>query len=548
MNKLLTILMIFCLWSCAKANENIIPGENGGNDNDSVYTSEYTPEAMRKILDKQARDYFDLFWSGECSHPNSKMARIGTERAQGTVALAGSAYAVLSIPVAVERAWISKEEGIERLLHICRFLNTAERFHGAWSHWMDGVTGKALPFNGNQQNSGDLVETSFMMMSLLTCGEYFNGNTTSEKEIKNLIDSFWNTIEWNFYTNKEKVLYWSWDRDLGFAPLKIQGPNEALPAYILALAAPAKNAITQDVYRSGWKGGNGYYNKGRTTYGYLFELGRESKGGPLFTSQHPFLWFNPFLMEDEYIDYWKFCINHAMINHHYCLYEAPKAYKYDENNWGLSACYGTPEKGYVGRSPSKDDGIICTTAAAGSIVFTPFYALQAMKYMKSQSNLNGKYGLIDSYSPSENWNETRYLSISIFPVISMIENYKSGLIWKLAMQNEYIKKGLQLAGIHEPAYKNGFYSLQVNTASGYYDMAAHAYKEKYLLDYYYTGTDNPVFEFRSDSGKIFTIEPTDFTPGKNQLSINYTEFPKEKYTVRMLSEEKEIDMIKIWLR
>lgn len=75
-------------------------------------------------------------------------------------------------------------------------------------------------------------------------------------------------------------------------------------------------AVTEDVYTNGWRG-NKFFNAGRTTYGYTFELGGEEKGGPLFTTQHPFLWINPFLYQDNYADYWEFCTNHALINRHY---------------------------------------------------------------------------------------------------------------------------------------------------------------------------------------------------------------------------------------
>lgn len=217
-----------------------------------------------------------------------------------------------------------------------------------------------------------------------------------------------------------------------------------------------------------WMAWKNFFNKGRTPYGYTFELGSEEKGGPLFTTQHPFLWINPFLYQDNYADYWEFCTNHALINRQYCLNDAPKEYLYDERNWGLSACYGPEPLGYKGRSPGqgRDDGTICATGAMGSIPVTPFYAQQVINSLFETPHMKGTYGITDAYNASLGWADSRYLSISVMPIVSIIENYRTGLIWQLALQNESIRKGLEIAGFRASDYVEGFCQNPLNLQQG----------------------------------------------------------------------------------
>ena len=508
---------------------------------------EYTPEKQRQTLTDIQRGYFRFFY--ENCQADSKMALIGTERSTNTVALAGSAYAATAIPVAVERGWITRKEGAQRFLDMCTFLNKAERYHGAWSHWMDGKTGTGLPFNQKQQSAGDLVETSFMMMGLFICSEYFNSEDATETEARAFVSKFHNEIDWNFYTNGEKTLYWAWDKDLGFAPLKITGPCEALPAYLLALSAPEEYAITEDVYTNGWRG-NKFFNAGRTTYGYTFELGGEEKGGPLFTTQHPFLWINPFLYQDNYADYWEFCTNHALINRHYSLNDAPKEYLYDEYNWGLSACYGPEPLGYKGRAPgeSRDDGTICTTGAMGTIPVTPFYALQVIRLLYETPHLQGTYGITDAYNRSLAWADSRYLSISVMPVVSVIENYRSGLIWKLALQSEPIRQGLEAAGFKAVTYPEGFCQNPVNLQTGAVDLTAHPDTADYNIRYWSDAASADIYFTINCEEKARKVTPDEIKQGINVLQLPYDRWSKRAYSLDMYKDNKRIDTLNINLR
>lgn len=508
---------------------------------------EYTPEKQRQTLTDIQQGYFRFFY--ENYQKDSKMALIGTERPAINVALAGSAYAATAIPVAVERGWISRKEGAQRFLDMCTFLNRAERYHGAWSHWMNGKTGAGSPFNPKQQSAGDLVETAFMMMGLFICSEYFNSEDATETNARELVAKFHNEIDWRFYTNGEQTLYWAWDKNLGFAPLKITGPCETLPAYLLALSAPEEFAITEDVYTHGWRGKN-FFNQGRTTYGYTFELGGEEKGGPLFTTQHPFLWINPFIYQDNYADYWEFCTNHALINRQYCLNDAPKEYLYDERNWGLSACYGPEPLGYKGRSPAqgRDDGTICATGAMGAVTVTPFYALQAINSLYETPRLKGTYGITDAYNTSMAWADSRYLSISVMPIVSIIENYRTGLIWKLARQSEPIRKGLELAGFRESAYTEGFCQNPVNLQTGAADLTVHPDTENYMIRYWSDTASANIHFTLSCGDTVRKVIPDAVNKGINTLLLPYNQWSKRAYCLNMYKDNKLTDTLNINLR
>ena len=524
-----------------------VSGAAGDSSVDFADSACYMPEPQAAMLEQVAHGYFRYYWE-EC-HPESHMARIGTSRALNTVALAGSAYAVTALPVAVERGWITYDEGAERFVQVCRFLDRAERYHGAWSHWMNGITGQGLPFNANQQSAGDLVETGFMMMGLLVCSDYFCRGGEDESEAKALTEKFWREIEWNFYTNGSNSLYWAWDRDLGFAPLKITGPNEALPVYLLALAAPSEHAISPSLFKTGWCGGELYYVPGRETYGYRFESG-PALGGPLFTTQHPFLWLDPRSLRDDHMDYWEFCTHHALINRHYCIEEAPASYGYDVRNWGLSACYGPSPKNYKGRSPSNDDGILCPSAAIGAIAQIPYYAVQVLNNIGSRPDLNGPYGPVDAYSPEDGWHDDRYLSINIMPVVSIIENYRSGLIWRLAMNNERITRGLQLAGFSRSQYSEGFCQMAVDHTDMTADLIAHPDTGCYNLRFW-SDTDRESASIRlldGDGALRQVISVQGVVQGINDIRIPYADVSRGSYQAILQLENRVSSSLKIRLR
>ena len=294
-----------------------------------------------------------------------------------------------------------------------------------------------------------------MIAGLLTASEYYTANSTVETEIRDSVASFWNTINWKFYAGTGTGLNWIWYSQENRLAFQFGGWNEAWICYIMALAAPSPHNISSDTYTQGWLNNNGIYNINRSDYGYLLPLG-EDKGGPLFFAHYSFLGLDPRKIEDQYVNYWKQNVAHTMINRNYCLVEAPATYKYDEKNWGLTACSGAklPAWNYLARSPLNDDGVIAPTAALGSYPYTPFYSTQVLLQLAKNTLAQGTYGFADAYCPQTNTSESKELAIDEGPIVVMMENYRSGLIWNLMMKNEHVKAGLLLAGVNvQPDYQ-----------------------------------------------------------------------------------------------
>ncbi|MDD3322330.1 MAG: glucoamylase family protein [Paludibacter sp.] len=440
----------------------------------------YSPEKVKPVIDEWQHKTFNYFYAG--ADPTTGMAYEGNER--GTVVTTGgSGFGLMSIIVGSERGWITREEAAAQTQKIVRFLGKAERFKGMWSHWYN-TDGTAHAF-GDQIKTGDVVESSFMTAGLLTALEYYTADTSVETEIRDSVNSFWNTIDWKFYGAGGNTIKWLWYSQDNKFSLDIKGWNEAWIVYILALSAPEPHNVTQDVYNQGWKNNNSIYQANRSFYGYELPLGSDY-GGPLFFAHYSFLGLNPQKLQDETVDYWNQNVAHTMINRHYCIKDAPSSYEYDERNWGLTACYGAkaPSWNYSARSPTNDDGVIAPTAALSSYPYTPFYSTQFLLNISTQSLLEGTYGFADAYCPSTNTSEKKHLAIDQGPIVVMIENYRSGLIWNLLMKNENIKNGLNLAGIKDvQTFDEGFYRANINTLTNEYDMMRHPDRGNYELDY-----------------------------------------------------------------
>jgi hypothetical protein len=327
---------------------------------------------------------------------------------------------------------------------IVDFLANADRFHGAWSHWLNGSTGEVIPFS-QKDNGGDLVETSYMAMGLLTVRQYLDENNPDEKELKDKITLLWESIEWDWYTQGgQNVLYWHWSPNYGWEMnLKISGYNEALITYIMAAASPTYG-IEAEVYHQGWAR-NGSMQNGNDYYGFFLPLG-QSYGGPLFFAHYTFLGINPNGLTDQYADYWMQGVNHTEINRAYCLDNPKNWVGYSEDCWGLTASDGN--NGYSAHSPTNDRGVITPTAAISSIPYTPEESMQALKffYYILGDRLWGEYGFYDAFNITEDWTASSFLAIDQGPIVVMIENYRSGLCWNLFMQDEDVKSGLNKLG------------------------------------------------------------------------------------------------------
>lgn len=409
----------------------------------------------RVLLDTVERAAFRYFWNGAEPHSGMAPERINIngiypQHDKDVVTTGGSGFGIMAILAGIKRGFITREQGFQRIKKIVYFLSAADRFHGAWAHWMYGPTGRVKPFS-QKDDGGDIVETAFMVQGLLCARQYFRNGNKDEKKLAAQIDELWKEVDWDWYTHGGKdVLYWHWSPDYGWAMnFPIHGYNECLIAYILAASSPA-HGVPASVYHDGWAM-NGKIKDSTNHLGYtlqLFQQGDATMGGPLFWVQYSFLGLNPHGLKDEYADYWKENVNHTLINYTWCV-KNPLHYKgYAKNNWGLTASYSVD--GYAAHAPGDkmDLGVISPTAAVSSIAYTPAQSLSAIRYWYENlhSKLWGYYGFYDAFSETANWYPQKYLAIDQGPEVVMIENYRSGMLWKLFMSCPEIQHGLKRLG------------------------------------------------------------------------------------------------------
>lgn len=492
-------LILFAVFTFTACGDDPVPTIVVEKNDDT-----YTPSKVQPVLEEWQHKTFNFFYDG--ASPETGMALEGNERGP-VVTTGGSGFGLMAIVVGSERGWITRQQAAERTQKIVRFLGKAERFKGMWSHWYN-PDGTAHPF-GDQVKTGDVIESAFMAAGLLTASEYYTSGSAIETEIRDSINSFWNTMDWRFYARSGKALQWLWFSQEDRLDLDIKGWNEGWIAYVLALAAPEPHNISEAVYAQGWQSNGGIFHANRAFYGYNLPLG-ESKGGPMFFAHYSFLGLNPRLIEDKYANYWEQNVSHTLINRHYCLAEAPASFKYDERNWGLTACYGgKPPWNYSARSPLNDDGVIAPTAALGSYPYTPFYSTQVLLNLANMPLAQGTYGFADAYSPGTSTSEKKQLAIDQGPIVVMMENYRSGLIWNLMMKNEHVTSGLNRAGVKaKPAYKQGFHLAIINTATGEYDMMRHPDRKQFELDYFLESAGNVKFTVTNKAQSKVVLEKT----------------------------------------
>jgi len=377
------------------------------------------------------------------------------------IATGASGFGIMALITGVERGFITRDQAVERFKKIIDFLNKADSFHGAFSHFIDGPSGKAEPFFGPKDNGADLVETSFLFQGLLTARQYFDQNTADEKYIREAITTLWEGTEWDWFkqTKDSKYLYWHWSPDQEWVinhPLI--GWNETMITYLLAIASPTHGVdagmyysgwASQEQraidYRSGWgqsKDGSTYSN-GNTYYGIKLDVGVNT-GGPLFFTQFSFMGFNPKGIADKYTstDYFDNLSNIVRIGYKYCVENPNNHLGYGPGCWGLSAA--EDPSGYAASEAfaPHDNGTVSPAGALGSFPYAPEQAMDALKnyYRNFGAFLWGENGFRDSFNFNKNWSSNIYMGLNQGAIVSMIENYRTGLLWKTFMKDPDIQK------------------------------------------------------------------------------------------------------------
>lgn len=396
-------------------------------------------DSLLTLVQKQT---FRYFW--DYGHPVSGLARERSGSGE-IVTIGGSGFGVMAILVAIERGFITRQQGFDKILTMVNFLNTkADRFHGVFPHWLNGTSGKVQPFS-DKDNGADLVETAFMMQGLLTAQQYFKNGNRQEKNLCDTIQKMWEEVEWTWFQQNElQKLYWHWSPDYGWMMnMPITGWNEALIIYVLAASSPTFS-IEKSVYDGGWAK-NGAIRNGKSFYNVQLPLG-EDLGGPLFFAHYSFLGLNPRNLSDTYANYWEQNTAHSQINYLYCVANPNGNFGYGADCWGLTA--SDSPTGYNAFSPNNDNGTIAPTAALSSIPYTPEESMRALRYFYYVlgDKIWSDYGFMDSFNLSKKWFSNSYLAIDEGPIIIMIENYRSQLLWNLFMQSEDVQRGLKRLG------------------------------------------------------------------------------------------------------
>ena len=357
-----------------------------------------------------------------------------------TVTIGGSGFGLMAIIVGVHRGFITRSQAIDRFKKIVTFLGNADRFHGVWSHWMNGSTGEAISFS-ELDDGGDLVETAFMAQGLITVREFLDSSNAAEDQLIADINILLDGIEWDWHTRGgQNVLYWHWSPNHGWEMnLPIRGYNEALIIYLLA-ASPGPHSIDAEVYTEGWARSGGIRN-GSEYYGYELPVGSDF-GGPLFFAHYSFLGLNPQGLSDSYANYWTQNQNHSLINYQHSVRNPNNFVGYSADSWGLTA--SDDPSGYSAHQPTNDNGTITPTAALSSMPYTPEKSKQAMRhfYYILGDKLWGEYGFYDAFNPTQGWWADSYLAIDQGPIIVNIENYRSGLLWDLFMDAPEVQSAL----------------------------------------------------------------------------------------------------------
>lgn len=403
----------------------------------------------RKLLDTLTYQTFNYFWEG--AEPTSGMARerihidsIYPLNDRDVVTTGGSGFGLMAILVGVERGFISREDALARYNKIVNFLENADRFHGAWPHWLDGKTGRVKPFS-KYDDGGDLVETAFLVQGMITVAEYFKNGNDEERALSAKLQNLWYGVDWKFYTNNENTLYWHWSPNHQWKiDFDVVGYNECLIMYVLAAASPTYG-ISKEVYDIGWAR-NGAITSDVTSYDLPVILDHypdsDISVGPLFWAHYSYLGLNPMGLNDAYADYEKLNKNHALIHYRYALDNPNRFEGYGKNLWGFTSSYSL--KGYAAHSPEVDLGVISPTAALSSIPYTPKESIDFLRNLyKNHDSLIGPFGPYDAFSLENNWYVPRYLAIDQGPIPVMVENYRTGLLWELFMKNEDVQRGLK---------------------------------------------------------------------------------------------------------
>ncbi|AWC21795.1 hypothetical protein CO731_01248 [Aminobacter sp. MSH1] len=401
------------------------------------------------LLDLVQRQTVRYFWEG--GHPVSGLARDRLKttgnKPNDLVAIGGSGFGIMAIIVAVERGWVDRVEALGRLHRMLDLLEGSPRYHGMFPHFIDGRTGATIPFR-RKDDGADVVETTFLFQGLICAREYLDRSAGGEQRFRGRVNALLAQAEWDWFQRKGK-LYWHWSPKHGWAMNNpIEGWNECLLAFVLA-AGSQHHAIDPGCYHNGFAAGPAFHNR-REHHGIELPLGTDF-GGPLFFAHYSFCGLDPRALRDRHADYWEQNVRHARINHRHCVLNPHGHQGYGADCWGLTASHGPT--GYVAHAPDRDIGVITPSAALSSFPYMPDQAMSALRgfLAKPGKRIWGRFGFVDAFCENRNWYARTFLAINQGPIVAMIENHRTGLLWKLFMSAPEVRLGLARLGFTRPS-------------------------------------------------------------------------------------------------
>ena len=418
--------------------------------------------AQDDLLDALQKDGFKYFL--EKVNPGNGLVADSTWE-NGVSSIAAVGFALACYPVGVERGWISRQDAVERALVTLRYFQSSPQgtepgttgYQGFYYHFLDWQTGQR---SWNSELS--TMDTTLLLYGMLTAAQYFEDDVTGERELRGLSDLLYRRVNWNWAQDEELTVRHGWLPESGFLGHRWQGYDEALLLYLLGLGSP-DHSLPRESYRA--------YTSSylwETLYGY-----EVLHAAPLFVHQFPQVWIDFRGLQDEPmrargLDYFENSRRATYVHQQHAIQNPSGFEGYGEYAWGITASEGPIQGtepieldgrtyyGYLARGvPGPDDGTLSPWTTITALPFAPEIALPAIEYFhKTYPQLAGPYGLKCSLNPGfrENpeaeagWFSEHYYGVNEGPVVLMIENYRSGLIWRLSGSSPYIQEGLKQAG------------------------------------------------------------------------------------------------------
>ncbi|MDP8263608.1 MAG: glucoamylase family protein [Candidatus Ancaeobacter aquaticus] len=381
-----------------------------------------------EFMDFVQKKAFLFFWKG--ANPKNGLIKDISHAFKDdnyhVCSIASVGFGLAAICVAEERGWISHFSAYSRVLTTLKyFYNDVCDVHGFYYHYLDMKTGQRK--NMCEVSS---IDTALFIAGALVAGQYYMGT-----EVEELAQKLYERVEWPWLMNRKGFISMGYTCDEERISYSWDSYNELAILYILAIGSPT-HPISADAWMR--------LKRPEMKYGEYSFVGIL----PLFTHQYSHIWINFKNKRDAFMDYFENSILATMANRKWCIDNSDYYKGFKKDCWGLTASDGPRGYAIYGAPNGFCDGTIAPTAALGSFVFTPEYSLSAMKHMykKYGKKIWGKFGFIDAFNPSEKWFSKMNIGIDQGPILLMIENYRSGMIWKYFMKNKSVRSALRSCG------------------------------------------------------------------------------------------------------